>query len=1428
MSAMKTRFSLQLILGTLFLLALYTNITFANGIDVEKLKELGETELLLDDKMEKHLKLLSQNEKEEQIRDWIAISVLLKYKIDLTEIKTQGADSLISIQSLYDLFPLRSEFLGNGTNYRYGPTRSFSIGSGKGYAILAIIPADTSSFQINIASIADEYRMLTNIKPNKIVVICYEIADKYTFKFHSTVDSTTVYHKQMGYVEEKIRDRDGLIRFLGQIDDLTFAQSDGISITLGGRRIKNYRRLGITLEEVATLYQAYSQGNDSVGFSLDPKLNKKTFTQEIQRLKQGSSDNNEYFKKLIIDPTYKKTDVFKLASASAKYSVLLDEAIDTYLNDQDDGPYFQLMAYLEGKAYNNPAFKDQMLKDAKEIINERNIPDPKQHEEDECECDDKEKEAKSELEEVLEKYRYFEPPSNLKLTDEELWEKLLKEECNKTKEMKSLKEFLFQLHTKCSFQQPRYIGDIQGTSIGMNLYYTDLLMKIWRYNYKGSRPNFIFPKALEAVKPIHQEDLKERPIYRLWLLPRDEGFELEDKSFYFASIATKINGTSWAQWMSKATLQEGAPTYKLQSFLDFWNNHYSDIAKHEPQYFRLNQIMKWSLFMLWLSKESSHSLAFLKNEKVKRDWTFQDWLKSQSELSFRDTLHFVSCVEDNNTTGDCLKLLDEDGQVFYGGVDLPERKTINKKIANSEKRKRVPNNMLRPGVTNSDTTKQANQTIINNSDGVNYTVTKSIAEAKNANKKEFKGSDVILQPTVLKIETSDKNKGEATHLSASVGNHFKNTISFQNQPGAISLMAQLDLLIFQQLKQALEKALRFPNEQEMASALVEDQAISTIVFFNNQNEKSKKYESTNFFAFKYEGIKGWILASQFAKDTFASSFSFKLAAAYNNGRAIAINSYTFAILDEPTFFELTKQYDGFEVELLKKNEGDLKTKATFYDQYNKRFNKAKKGEDKWLISDRGEKVKAQIDNDTIFVPLYVAPQKRATYYEFLRPNNVWAALDFLHDPKFSRNTKLTHFSGDSNQVVSIFNRTFFPKLKHHKRADVLKLHENIAGILVDKRASKMYLHKEQDYVILPGLSMDDKGLFNRFAEHVSTNNELKEAYRKLRDIQEKDLNFFAKVSLSNPKLINSYAYELRDLENIPPNWVLVDVQSDLKTPQFIYKSSDKQVEVGEITSFELPMLSSTDSLKSIKQKTYNYTLAINEALSAFKDKHVLLIEDVNLNLIKYNTLHKDKIQTQPSITKEWKWNHGLSKQLQYLQDDPSVNLAHCAIIQASTENFLKHSYWQSGTVRPKVVDKANFQTFKEQLYAPATKHLLVIINSDEKGVTMNGESITYEQLSAALGAIPSMLESAYIISNNPEELKKEFLNSGKCKRVVSIGYDTDESAGRIESILLELVKEIEKKPQWSKIFDKILEKEIDVFLDSKQKNLKRFNNIISY
>lgn len=100
------------------------------------------------------------------------------------------------------------------------------------------------------------------------------------------------------------------------------------------------------------------------------------------------------------------------------------------------------------------------------------------------------------------------------------------------------------------FQAARYDGDLQGTEVGMTLFYTDLLAKLWAIDYMDSGADGCIedfkPLTEVAVSPIYEKELEELPKTRLWFGPRDKGFQLagEGSSLLFAWNTTRVYAAS--------------------------------------------------------------------------------------------------------------------------------------------------------------------------------------------------------------------------------------------------------------------------------------------------------------------------------------------------------------------------------------------------------------------------------------------------------------------------------------------------------------------------------------------------------------------------------------------------------------------------------------------------------------------------------------------------------------------------------------------------------------------------------------------------------------------------------------------------------------------------------------------------------------------
>jgi hypothetical protein len=200
-----------------------------------------------------------------------------------------------------------------------------------------------------------------------------------------------------------------------------------------------------------------------------------------------------------------------------------------------------------------------------------------------------------------------------------------------------LTEIVQSLLQSARFQHARYDGNLKGTEVGMVLFYTDLLAKLWALDYLESAPDkqvrgFV-PLLKVSVSPIYERELKELSGTRLWFGPRESAYAKTSNALFFSRIATRVYAAS------SNTLQPGKEAEANAAsaeFLGWWNDHYGQVAEFEPEYQRLNEIMKWSVILGWLSsKDSLGPLDFLANVRVERGNWFPQWAEGNRQLRFR-------------------------------------------------------------------------------------------------------------------------------------------------------------------------------------------------------------------------------------------------------------------------------------------------------------------------------------------------------------------------------------------------------------------------------------------------------------------------------------------------------------------------------------------------------------------------------------------------------------------------------------------------------------------------------------------------------------------------------------------------------------------------------------------------------------------------
>lgn len=239
-------------------------------------------------------------------------------------------------------------------------------------------------------------------------------------------------------------------------------------------------------------------------------------------------------------------------------------------------------------------------------------------------------------------------------------------------------------------QCARYDGDIQGTKVGMTLFYCDLLAKLWIWDFGGTTPREIgmVPELELPVTCTYWEEIWTYPKGRVWFGPDRSRVGESASSLLFSPVFARIFARADDPVRQR---EEVKPPESMRVFNEWWEAHWPEIMNYEPEYFRLNQIVKFSAVLAWLREdERLEVLGFLDREPVTRTYEFDTWLEeNQGRLTFTAWLPFT---ETSPTGTECLSLLCSEPQTAFGmptaflrgGVTLTRREDLQEILKFSE------------------------------------------------------------------------------------------------------------------------------------------------------------------------------------------------------------------------------------------------------------------------------------------------------------------------------------------------------------------------------------------------------------------------------------------------------------------------------------------------------------------------------------------------------------------------------------------------------------------------------------------------------------------------------------------------------------------------------------------------------------------------
>jgi len=639
------------------------------------------------------LSSLPVDERREQWRDWALYGALPRLGANANEAKV----------GTYKMPPVRFPYLRDLYVFDYGFGRRIYLGS----RVAMFYDDAAPDSQAVIGRLADQVRMETGKKSG---------AELYAFHVdqeHGTIAVTRkpdvpvsdLFGAAYGYTEANVSTLEDFTGLLGKIDDVTYSANQSGVMVFGGRRFEHSRTLGVTVEDVAALYQA-NAGVAAAAKTVQTKLDAidADVNRAYKNAQETGDDSPRLHEKYQKELESRSEQVVRDAEVPSSPGFSLDPQfvrtvrdghvawnIATDLEKLAADPCGTLRAFgAEAHAIVASATSDESARVAREwaaitLDNLANSEGPRLCARVSSAMREQIRDAAREIAESPEHgwQSHFVSYYNLKSE--------LHTSADEDDTAQVVDALVLYIEHRDEVQCARYDGPspgqrgaLQGTRVGMNLFYTDLLAKLWAgLDFHRSAPLEVLPGMLTGPrtrrpKTFAAED-KERPNTRLWFGPRADAVTRSgDGDLAFRHVATRVYA---AGSDPREPGKEAQPADWAGRVLSWWDRHYAEVAAYEPQYELQNQIMKWSVISAQMVRDHAD---FLQDVQVNRSNRFDSWL-----VASRSQLHYqypVTLRPESPTGTECLDLLSsawfsdrENGRVLQlsGGVTLGGERSLD-------------------------------------------------------------------------------------------------------------------------------------------------------------------------------------------------------------------------------------------------------------------------------------------------------------------------------------------------------------------------------------------------------------------------------------------------------------------------------------------------------------------------------------------------------------------------------------------------------------------------------------------------------------------------------------------------------------------------------------------------------------------------------
>jgi hypothetical protein len=616
----------------------------------------------------KALEGLTQREVDDQLRDWAVYGTLVHLGI---------GDSDVA-KAMHRTAPVRRPYLDETVPYDHGRGRRALVGN----RVLLFYEKGDKDRIATLGRLGDRVRMETGEVPASFEV--FEASpdlDKgiIGIERRQAIPGKAMFGREYGYVEAEVDSLAKFTAWLGGVDDIAYARPLGNLVTLGGRRFEHSRTRTVTVDDVAALYQAQVElrgnretsefGNGALrgaaeepGFSLDPQWRRAGLAELLDQL--------------VEDPCRPLREArSRLGSEFKDYLIsIIEESGAPPTAAEQEAAWTQFLKRIEVR---NDDPKASLLSKVTLHLVELASTDGF-----EADCTRARKDYRELLQDTTTAVRASTTQHDLDRAMHQL--EVAIEDAPRRGDTTSrlLGGISRYVMARQKVQCARYDGRLQGTRVGMNLFYTDLLAKVWAsVDYDRSAPirdvpGFLSTPRLDLDASWNDESVR-LPSTRVWFGQKKESFTTSDGSMLFQHMATRVFAAGSGAAKSGA---EEQPDEASRQSIGWWDKHFQAIAEYEQEFEVQNQIMKWSVLTGWLENRSA--MPYLREDSVKvdRSQRFDRWFSTnKSSLRFKNGISLRP--EGDWVTGtECIDLLASYGYrsggtlwTVTGGVSLGGR-----------------------------------------------------------------------------------------------------------------------------------------------------------------------------------------------------------------------------------------------------------------------------------------------------------------------------------------------------------------------------------------------------------------------------------------------------------------------------------------------------------------------------------------------------------------------------------------------------------------------------------------------------------------------------------------------------------------------------------------------------------------------------------